>query len=682
MTKVLGIDLGTNSSAAAIFSDGDIRIIPSFDGKNTTNKPFPSVVSFLESGKILVGIQAIEQSFYNPNGTIFNVKRKMGSKDIFRIFDKEYRPEFIQALILTKIKIDAEYFLKEKITQTVITVPAYFNDNQRQATKTAGEIAGLDVVRVMTEPVAAAVSYGLGKIKESTKILVFDLGAGTLDVSVLEIDDGFFEVIGTGGDTNLGGINMDKELADYLISEYKKQNGSSAVVDDTIGLQINQLAEKIKIELTEKEEVDVSEIIFSDNSQTTLNLKVTRSNFEKLIEEPILKRCEQCIYNVLNDLKLSSDKIDKVILVGGPTRIPAVRKLVAKILKEPESGVDPEFSVARGAAIEGAVLANDENLPVLYQGLTLLNVTPLDLGEKAVMKNNELGIKLMIPKNTTYPTEVTQTFYKQFPISPKIEVSVWQGDFHNNYGFYGNENLGSFWLYVPQRENLEIEVTYKIDANGILTVSAVEKSTGNRDQLDIEKIGGTVIPKPQLDDIAKEATKFEEEYKKSSYDVLSPYEIPIKKQGSTQVSKYKWMCNSLNDAKSIINAFHTGYDCKQFLSTSKFELFIQQDKQYVFGHIQLGLHPYYPIGIHQALQEDTQENRRMVTVVLIHELLHAIHPDWGHDNIRPAEHVLANKAGFFDALTNMDRLFLSGKMSFCNNKTDISDQSVRIDCQD
>jgi molecular chaperone DnaK len=241
MVKVLGIDLGTSSSAAAIFSDGEIRIIPSFDGKNTSRKPFPSVVSFFESGEILVGTAALEQSIYNPSGTIFNAKRRIGTRETFKVFDKEYLPEYIEALILKKIKIDSEYFLNnEKITKAVITVPAYFNDNQRQATKTAGEIAGLDVVRILPEPVAAAVSYGLGKIKESARVLVFDMGAGTLDVSILEIEDGFFEVIGTGGDTHLGGVDMDKEFSKFLVSEYKSQNGSNVVLDETVKLIILQ----------------------------------------------------------------------------------------------------------------------------------------------------------------------------------------------------------------------------------------------------------------------------------------------------------------------------------------------------------------------------------------------------------------------------------------------------------
>lgn len=681
MTKVLGIDLGTSQSAAAVFSDGDVRIIPSFEGRGTTNKPFPSVVSFLESGEILVGNAALEQAAYNPKGTVFNVKRKIGTTETFEIFGKQYMPEFIEALILTKIKLDAEHLLKEKITKAVITVPAYFSDNQRQATKTAGEIAGLDVIRIMTEPVAAAVSYGLGKMQQPTKVLVFDMGAGTLDVSVLEIDGSFFEVIGTGGDTHLGGMDIDEALANYLTSECKKQNGPTIKIGDGIRLQLMRFAEKIKIELTEKEDSVINEVFYSPDSQISLNLKVTRNDLENIIEEPVIKKCEQCIYNVLNDLEITPDKIERVVLVGGPTRIPSIRKMISRILKEPEQGVDPVFSVARGAAIEGAVLASDANLPVLYQGLALLNVTPLDLGEKAVLKSGELGIKLMMPKNTTYPTEVTQTFYKKFVISPKIEVSVWQGDFQNNYGFYGNENLGSFWLYVPQREDLEIEVTYKIDADGILTVSAVEKSTGNREQIVIEKIGGTIIPKPHLEYFAKETGRFEEEYIKKTNDVLSPYEIRMGDQSPSD-SKYRWMCFCLNHAKAIINAFHTGYDCKLFLSKAEFELFIQQEEQYAFAFIQLGMHPKYPIGIHNALKEDSKENRGMLTVTLIHELLHAIHPDWGHDQIRPAEHVLANKAGLYDALRNMDVLFLSGKMSFCNNQMRVSDRSVRIKCSE
>ena len=680
MTKVLGIDLGTSSSAAAVFSDGEIRIIPSFNEKKSTGKPFPSVVSFLESGEILVGIPARDQSIYNPMGTVFNAKRKIGTNEIFSIFGKEYRPEFIEGLILAKIKLDAEYFLKEKITKAVITVPASFNDNQRQATKTAGKIAGLDVVRIMPEPVAAAVSYGLRNIKEAAKVFVFDLGAGTLDVSGLEIDEGLIEVKATGGDQHLGGVHMDEEFAKYLIAEYKNQNGSHVRLDENIKLQIMHLAEKIKIELSEIDQVLVNEVFFSNDIQTKLAIKITRGDFEKIIEEPILKKCEQCIYDLLNDWKTSPDKIDKVVLVGSPTRIPSIRKMITKILKEPETGIDPEFSVASGAAIEGAVLVGDENLPVLYQSLALLNVTPLDLGEKTVMKNRELGIKLMIPKNTTYPTKVTQKFYKEFPTSPKIEISVWQGNFQSNYGFHGNENIGSFWLWVPQRENLEIEVTYEIDSDGILKVTAKDLSSGNEDSLKIDRSGGPPIPPPQLESFTKETGKFEEEYKKTLHDVLTPYEIPIRKS-SVQTSKYQWMCSCLHDAKTIIRAYH-GEEYREFLSIAQFELFIQQDKQYAFGHIQLGMHPYYPIGIHNALKEDTARNRRMITVVLIHELLHAIHPDWGHDRIRPAERVLAMRGNLFDAVHEMDILFLSGKMSFCNNIMDVSDQSERVCCDD
>jgi len=679
VTKVLGIDLGTSSSAAAIFSDGEIRIIPSFDGKHTSRKPFPSVVSFFESGEILVGNTAIEQSIYNPSGTIFNAKRRIGTRDSFKVFNKEYLPEYIEALILKKIKIDSESFLNEKITKAVITVPAYFNDNQRQATKTAGEIAGLDVVRILPEPVAAAVSYGLGKIKESAKVLVFDMGAGTLDVSILEIEDGLFEVIGTRGDTHLGGVDMDEEFSNFLVSEYKNQNGSNVVLDETVKLQINHLAEKIKIELSEKEQVIVNEVFFSNDIQTKLEIKITQNDFEKIIEDPILKKCEQCIDNILNDLKTSPDKIDKVVLVGGPTRIPAVRKMITRLLKEPELGVDPEFSVARGAAIEGAILANDENLPVLYQGLTLLNVTPLDLGEIATI-NGEKGIKLMIPKNTPYPTEATWTFHKKYSFHPEIEISPWQGDFAKNPGFSSNEKLASSWLQVPLGEDIEIEVNYKLDADGILTVSAVEKSTGNKVQLVIKKIGGTIIPKPQLEHIIQENNKFEKEYKKTVRDVLSPYENPVRSDTPSS-SKYQWMCTCLHDAKTIIRAYH-GEEYREFLSIAQFELFIQQDKQYAFGHIQLGMHPYYPIGIHNALKEDTSRNRRMITVVLIHELLHAIHPDWGHDRIRPAERVLAMRGNLFDAVHEMDILFLSGKMSFCNNVMDVSDQSERVTCDD
>lgn len=681
MVKVLGIDLGTSNSAAAVIVDGEIKIIPSSDKKSNTFKPFPSVVSFFEDGTKLIGAYALEQSIYNPKGTIFNAKRKIGSMENFEIFGKEYLPQFISALVLLKMKIDAENFLREKISRAVITIPANFNDNQRLATREAGMIAGLDVIRLLPEPVAAAVAYGLGKLREPTKVLVFDMGAGTLDVSILDIDNSFFEVVATGGNSGLGGIDMDRELATHLTNELRRQNNTSYDIDDNVSLQLNLLAEKVKIELSEVSVVKVNQRFFLNNIETPLELEIIREQFEKMIE-PILKKSEGCILQVLSDKNIAKEKIDKVILVGGPAKIPAIRNMVTKLLKEPESGIDPAFSVAIGAAIEGAVLADDKDLPVLYQGLTLLNVTPLDLGEQAVTigrMGKEKVIKLMIPKNTTYPTEVTQKFYKQYPISPKIEISVWQGDFKGGYDFASSVNLGKFWLYVPQREGLEIEVTYKIDANGILTVSAVEISTGNRDELKIEKIGGAVIPPPQLEAIEEEITEFEKEYRRTSSDVLSPYERPVQ-ENYAQGGEYKWMCNCLNDAKMIINAYHKGYDCKEFLSKSQFELFIQLDKQYAYGYIGLGMHPYYPIGIHNALKEDTMENRRMLIVVLVHELLHAIHPDWGHDFIRPEEAKLANLAGLYDALRNMERLFLSGKMSFCNNHGSMSQRSIRVKC--
>ncbi len=678
MTRVLGIDLGTSNSAAAIVMDGDIKIIPPSDYKSKEGKPFPSVVSFSKSEGALIGNPALEQSIYNPNGTFFHIKRKIGTHEKFEILDKEYPPQFIAALILLKIKLDAESFLKEKITKAVITVPAYFNDNQRQATKDAGAIAGLDVIRLITEPVAAAISYGFNKIEEPNKVLVFDMGAGTLDVSILEIEKGFIEVIATGGNTQLGGLDIDNIISEYLTRICEEQN-KIKIDDPSSKLQLQHLAEKTKIKLSLEESVTIDEILFVKDSQINLKLIITREQFDEMISEKILKPCQECIFNVLNDKEISPDKIDRVILVGGPSKIPAIKKLITTILREPETGIDPNFSVARGAAIQGALLANDANLPDQYTALALLNVTPLDLGEQAVMKNTELGIKLMIPKNTTYPTQVTQKFYKKYPKSPKIEMSVWQGDFNSNPNFLGSVNIGKFWLYVPEKEDLEIDVTYKIDSDGILTVSAVETSTGNQAELKIDKIGGAAIPPPQLDWLKQETEKIEEEYHESTDNILNPYERPIGKTPNGP-AQFRWMCICLNDAKTIINAFHKGYDCKEFLGKSNFELFIQDDKQYAYGYIGLGMHPYYPIGIHTALRTDSMENRGMLTVVLIHELLHAIHPDWGHDQIRPAEHVLANKAGLYDALRNMDVLFLSGKMSFCNNQTKISDNSTKISC--
>ena len=680
---VLGIDLGTSRSASAVMIDGAIKLIPSSDENKEDVKPFPSVVSFLEDGTCLIGKKALEQSVYNPNGTIFNVKRLMGCGETMRIFNKSYLPQFISALLIMRMKLNAEKFLNEKITKAVITVPAYFNDNQRQATRDAGKIAGLDVIQVLNEPVAASIAYGLNRLEKPTKILVFDMGAGTLDVSVLEVDGGFFEVLCTTGDTNLGGINIDETIEAWILDEIKKIN-PEAILDDLSKLQIRQLAESIKIRLSDEHELNFEEEITLETSSMKLPISISQEKLDSMIE-PILKKAEECIFDAIEGAHLSSTDIDRVILVGGPSKIPAVKQMVTKVIKEPEADIDPTFTVASGAAIQAAVLVDDKNLPVIYQGLILLNKTPLDLGEHVRKERREI-IELMIPKNTTYPTEYSQIFYVNKPMQTEVSIDVWQGDFEKNPEFTGNAKIGQFWLR-GLREGVanEIEITYRIDADGIITVSANEIGGKSQGQLTIDKMGNAVIPPPELEFAKEEVEKIE---KKLRRDVLSPYEIPVddfqfaSENVSQQYSQeYGWMCDCLAEAKNIIKTYHNHPEYNpQFFDNSRFELYLQLDMQYAYAYIQMTGGPIYPIHVHNSLKEKTQWNQRILVVTFVHELLHAIHPDWGHNKIRPAERRLANLAGYFDAYHEMEIKFLSGQMSLCNNTMTRRDQKVRIQC--
>lgn len=670
--KVLGIDLGTSSSAAAVLVDGKVVIIPS-DEKASTEKPLPSVVSFFEDGSCLIGKSAIEQSFYNPNGTIFNVKRLMGSGQEIEIYGKSYLPQFISALILLKLKIYAEKLLGEKIEKAVITVPAYFNDNQRQATRDAGKIAGLDVLHIIPEPIAASIAFGINHDEKNNRVLVFDLGAGTLDVSIIEIGGGFHEVLSTSGNSSLGGIDMDDKLMKLIIKKIKLQYPTW---DESKSnkISLSNLAESMKIELSTKESVTVDYDIL-DGIQIT----ISRIEFENLIGH-IIDECKIVVMDAIKGAKLNSLDIDKVVLIGGPTKMPIIHKTISELIRQPEQGIDPTFTVASGAAIQGAVLVNELNLPVLYQGLTLVNVTPLDLGERA-KKDGEEILEMMIEKNTSYPIEVKKIFHVKKPMQTEVQISVWQGDFGKNPGFVtGNVEIGEFWLRGLRSGvmNKEIEITYKLDADGILTVKAREINGNASDELVIDRFGKSIIPPPQLEFSLKEAQKIE---KKIYRDVLSPYEIPI--GGYHVVSNDNnpicWMCDCLNDAKQLILQHHI-HDAKEFFETTQYEISLQDIKQYTYAFIQIGLHPFYPIGVHISLSENTSRNYRMLKVILVHELLHAIHPDWGHNRINPAERRIANLGGHFDALKEMENLFLSGKMSFCNNDVRIGDHSSSVKC--
>jgi molecular chaperone DnaK len=676
--KILGIDLGTSSSAAAIIIDGKPQIIPSFEKNISTVKPFPSVVSFDQNGNCAIGSAAMEQAPYNPNGTIFNVKRKMGSGQKIKVFEKSYLPQFISALFLLKIKIDAEKLLDEKISKCVITVPASFNDIQRQATKDAASIAGLDAVRLMPEPIAAAVSYGLDKIQGNANILVFDMGAGTLDVSVIEVSGGFFEVLATSGPTTLGGINMNEKITLWLEKLLGEQN-KNFVLDKLVSVQLQEISERLKLELSEKDSALFDEQINSEKSQFVLSGSLSRESFEAMIS-PILDESKGIISQILKESDLTSTQIDRVIPIGGPTKIPILKSMLTESIKTPEDGVDPDFSVAIGAAIQAAVMTGDPNLPVLYQGLTLLNVTPLDFGEEG-RKNGERIIQLMIPKNTAYPTEHSYTFWVNKLMQTEVAVSIWQGeDFDSKPSFADNLNIGRFMLRKLQAGTPnEIEVTYSMDADGILTVSAQEIGGDSVGEITVER-NDNGQPPPQLGDAKKDLDEFEKKYRSNT---MSPYEIPVDQyvpDTDSNSEKYCWMCDSLNKAIDILKTHHKEFD-KSFFDTAKFELSLQLEKQYVFAYIQMTGGPVYPISIHNSLKEKTEQNQRMLVVILVHELLHAIHPDWNHGKIRPAEKKMANLAGYFDALHNMDLLFLSGKMSLCNNDMSAADRKVRINCK-
>ena len=676
--KVLGIDLGTSSSAAAVLMDGKIRIVMSSEKNTTTAKPFPSIVSFFENHGCLIGSAASEQSVYNPRGTISNIKRRMGTGEKIKVFGKAYLPEFISALLLMKIKIDAEKFLNKKITKAVITVPANFNDVQRQATKDAGKIAGLDVVRLMAEPVAAAVAYGTHRDSNSGKILVFDMGAGTLDVSLVEVDGGFFEVMATSGPTNIGGIDMDVEVERWLLSEFKKCTGFVGSLDEQSMAQIRELAKRLKVELSEKQEVLYDEILFSGKTQSRFSGKITRVVFEDLISH-IITESEITIMQVMKNVGATPADIDRVIPVGGPTKIPAIQKMLARAVKVAEVGVDPDFTVSSGAAIEGAILANEQNLPVPYRGLTLLNVTPLDLGEEAKEKDRH-KIILMIPKNTPYPTEHTSTFFVNNMMQVDVNIGIWQGDFKQCPGFTGNVNIGTFMLHGlrPGMQN-EIDVTYGIDDDGIITVRAREVGTDTEQELIVDRAWGESRPPPQLEHVEEEIKHFEKKYR----DILSPYEIPVAEYVTpdTGGQKLKWMCKCLLEAKNILKTHHKCFD-PTFFDTAQFELFLQLDRPNAFAYIRLTGGPVYPIGVHNMFKEKTVQNQRSLVITLVHEVLHAIHPDWGHDKIRPEERRLANLAGYFDTYRENDLKFLSGQMSFCNNSMTGGEKRAKTVCYD
>ncbi len=505
MSRIIGVDLGTSNSAAAVLENGRPVIIPSAEGITLYGKAFPSYVAFTKDGERLVGEPARRQAVANPDGTASAFKRKMGSDYVYKIFGKQYKPQELSAMLLQKIKADAEAYLGEPVTKAVITVPANFNDNQRQATKDAGEIAGLEVVRLVNEPTAASLAYGLDKAGKEMKILVYDLGGGTLDVTIMEFGNGVFEVKSTAGVNELGGTDMDSAIVSYLLDEIKAKHGTDISKDVQAMQRLREAAERAKIELSTSTTTEINLPFLSKGAKgepVNFTHRLTRAKLESLVV-PIVERSASAVKRALDDAKMDASQLDKIILVGGPTRMPIVQRYVEQLLsKKVERGVDPMEAVAFGAAIQAGVLSGE------VKDILLLDVTPLSL---CIETLGGVATKL-IERNTTIPIKKSQIFTTADDMQTSVDIHVIQGE---RPMAKDNIELGKFTLtgIPPARRGIpQIEVTFDIDSNGILHVTAKDKGTGKSQGMDI--VAPHKMSKEDIEKKMDEAKKFEEADKK------------------------------------------------------------------------------------------------------------------------------------------------------------------------